>query len=113
MDQFFKLVLLSVTLFNDMNTSNASFWPDWLNGFVKNLDKDDHYKGTTLHQYLWHGQVYYQLDVPSTDFVYCQIISFNGEFLQWPDYHYDRFFEERTDELLIWEYQTEEAKVNS
>ncbi len=111
MDQFLKLVLLSVTLFNDMNESETSVWPNWLNSFVRNLNKDDHYVGTTLHRYLWHGQVYFQLDIPSTECIYCQIISYHGEFLQWPDYHYDRFFEERTHEQLIWEYQTEVSKA--
>ena len=82
-------------------------WPRWLRGFTRNLNEDKYYFGSVMYRYYWDSKIYYQLEVPSDNCIFCQVIDYRGEFIKWPDNLFRKFLNERSQEKLIWHHNKE------
>ena len=78
--------------------------PSWLRHFLLNLNNDRYYQGSVLYRYMWKGSYYFQLEVPSETSTFMHLINQKGEFLKWPNNHLQEFMNERSGEVVVWEY---------
>lgn len=98
-----KLIFIS-TILHQKTDEKGMGQPNWLKHFLLNLNKDRYYQGSVLYRYLWDGDYYFQLEVPSDSRGFSHLISQRGEFLKWSNNSFQRFLDEREQETVIWEY---------
>ena len=112
MKNLIKLIFISTALSYDNLMADNIDWPKWLKGFIRNLNCDTYYNGSVMYRYYWSDKIYYQLEIPSNNCVFCQVINHKGEFIKWPDNLFSKFSKERSHEKLIWQHNEKVTSKN-
>ncbi len=80
--------------------------PPWLQAKIESISADPEYYGTQVYRYTWHGAYFYIFMIPISSCAYCDIYDWYGRRLHFDtDEEVIRFIAEKTDGVLIWEWE--------
>jgi len=104
---FIALIFVSIILLNtcEKDTSPISGNPQWLDNYIDNIKNDHSYSGAIIYLYKWKENSYYDVFVPQSSCVVCEVYDVNGNKMEWDDDSAVDYINNRKEISTIWRWQ--------
>lgn len=87
------------------DTSPVNETPTWLNNYIENIKEDPSYYGTVITRYEWKKKYYYDVDIPISSCIICDVYNQYGERMLWNDSSATDFVNNRKNGFVIWHWE--------
>jgi hypothetical protein len=80
--------------------------PVWLKEKIDSLSVNQLYYGAKVYRYTWNRNYIYHITVPIWSCIYCELYDYYGNKIKFTDNEFSDFFNNKTDEILVWEWSS-------
>ncbi len=78
--------------------------PKWLDEMIQEMENNPYYGGSYIERYTWRNHYYYEVTIPVSSCLYCDIYNVDGERIDWQENDLEDYLQNKTDRVLIWSY---------
>ncbi len=78
--------------------------PTWLDQLIEEMEVKPYYGGSYINQYTWQNHFYYEITIPVSSCMYCDVYDYEGNRINWEENEIDDYLENRSKKLLIWKH---------
>ena len=79
--------------------------PAWLKVKIDSMSTNQYYTGTIVYRYEWNKELVYHIKIPLSSCAYCELFDHNGNRIQLTEETGFDFQENRSNEIIIWEWK--------
>ncbi|MBN2664120.1 MAG: hypothetical protein JXR68_10765 [Bacteroidales bacterium] len=101
-------MLIISSLWSCEKISQKNSLPDWLETLTDSLEVNDYYWGSKIYQYKLEKEYYYDLQIPISSCMYCNIYTEQGNLVNWTNKDIEDYLENRKNELIVWKWEKQE-----
>ncbi len=96
----FLLALLIFCTCEKQSSDNRN--PEWLDELILEMEGNPYYFGSYISRYTWNGDFFYEITIPVSSCMYCDIYDIDGNRINWQENDINDYLENRKDKVLIW-----------
>ena len=76
--------------------------PSWLEPRIEELAADQQYVGTVIHRYDWKDSQFYEVWIPISSCLCCEVYDSEGELYEFASGEVQEFLDNRENDFVVW-----------
>ena len=112
MKKYIFFLFVIVLLVNCQNQNSVESFnyerdtPAWLKVQIDSMSTNQYYHGSQVYRYIWHNDFIYDIFIPVSSCVYCEVFNKDGAKITFTgDNMLQDYLNNRKDEILLWEWK--------
>ena len=111
MKKYIFFLFVIVLLVNCQNQNSVESFnyerdtPAWLKVQIDSMSTNQYYHGSQVYRYIWHNDFIYDIFIPVSSCVYCEVFNKDGAKITFTgDNMLQDYLNNRKNEVLIWKW---------
>ncbi len=112
MKKYIFFLFVIVLLVNCQNQNSVESFnyerdtPAWLKVQIDSMSTNQYYHGSQVYRYIWHNDFIYDIFIPVSSCVYCEVFNKDGAKITFTgDNMLQDYLNNRKNEVLIWKWK--------